>query len=326
MFERYSEKARRVIFFARYEACRFGSSNIETEHLLLGLLREDKALTNLFLRPHASVESIRRQIEECTTVREKVSTSVDLPLSNESNRVLAHAAEEAERLTGQHIGTEHLFLGLLREEKCFAARILQERGVQLSTAREKFGRASHDSKAQERAQETALLLQFITNLSDGAEQLQPLIGRESELERLVRILCRFNRKNPVLVGESGVGKKAIIDGLAQRISDGGVPTLAEKSILALDLSPLAAIEKDQVWADQFQNALTSAAEEGAIFIVDELHNPSSTVSGKSAIHTVDILKRSIISGKIQCISTVTPAEYAKSIVQHRWLEQYFQPI
>ncbi|HTM16740.1 MAG TPA: Clp protease N-terminal domain-containing protein, partial [Terracidiphilus sp.] len=108
MFERYTEKARRVIFFARYEASQFGSPYIETEHLLLGLLREDKALTNRFLRSHASVESIRKQIEAHTTIREKVSTSVDLPLSNECKRVLAYAAEEAERLGHKHIGTEHL--------------------------------------------------------------------------------------------------------------------------------------------------------------------------------------------------------------------------
>ena len=127
MFERYTEKARRVIFFARYEASQFGSPYIETEHLLLGLLREDKALTNRFLRSHASVESIRKQIEGQTTIREKVSTSVDLPLSNECKRVLAYAAEEAERLSHNHIGTEHLLLGFcakrsaLRRRSCTSA-------------------------------------------------------------------------------------------------------------------------------------------------------------------------------------------------------------
>ena len=133
MFERYTEKARRVIFFARYEASQFGSPYIETEHLLLGLLREDKALANRFLRSHAAVDSIRKQIEGHATIREKVSTSVDLPLSHECKRVLAYGAEEAERLNHKHIGTEHLLLGLLREEKCFAAEILHERGLRLST-------------------------------------------------------------------------------------------------------------------------------------------------------------------------------------------------
>ncbi len=144
MFERYTEKARRVIFFARYEASQFGSPYIETEHLLLGLLREDKALTNRFLRSHASVESIRKQIEAHTTIREKVSTSVDLPLSNECKRVLAYAAEEAERLAHKHIGTEHLLLGLLREEKCFASEILQERGLRLAQIREELARTTQE--------------------------------------------------------------------------------------------------------------------------------------------------------------------------------------
>src|SRR5262249_11097914 len=152
MFERYTEKARRVIFFARYEASQFGSPYIETEHLLLGLLREDKALTNRFLRSHASsVESIRKQIEGHTTIREKVSTSVDLPLSNECKRVLAYAAEEAERLSHKHIGTEHLLLGLLREEKCFAAEILHERGLRLSAIREELARSTQEKAPAQRS-------------------------------------------------------------------------------------------------------------------------------------------------------------------------------
>jgi len=143
MFERYTERARRVIFFARYEASQFGSPYIETEHLLLGLLREDKALTNRFLGPHASVENISQQIESHTMAFEKTSTSVDLPLSNEGKRVLAYAAEEAERLGNPHIGTEHLLLGLLHEDKCFAAVILQERGLRLDTAREQLAKQPH---------------------------------------------------------------------------------------------------------------------------------------------------------------------------------------
>jgi acetyltransferase-like isoleucine patch superfamily enzyme len=135
MFERYTEKARRVIFFARYEASQFGLPCIETEHMLLGLLREDKALTNRFLESHASVESIRTQIDAHTAIREKISTSVDLPLSNECKRILAYAAEESETLGHKHIGTEHLLLGVLREEGCFAAEILRERGIQLERVR-----------------------------------------------------------------------------------------------------------------------------------------------------------------------------------------------
>jgi len=136
MFERYTEKARRVIFFARYEASQFGSPCIETEHLLLGLLREDKRLVNRFLRSHASIESIRKQIEGRTPVREKVPTSVDMPLSQECKRVLTFAAEEAEHLSYKHIGTELLLSGLLREDKSFAAEMLHERGLRPSAPRE----------------------------------------------------------------------------------------------------------------------------------------------------------------------------------------------
>src|SRR5881392_2907432 len=168
MFERYTERARRVIFFARYEASQFGSTTIETEHLLLGLIREDKNLTNRFLRNHSSIESIRKEIEGRTTIREKVSTSIDLPLSNECKRILAYAAEEAERLNHKHIGTEHLLLGLLREEKCFAAGILHERGLRLSQVREEIARASSEKSSSSRSKESSLLAEFSRDLTQAA--------------------------------------------------------------------------------------------------------------------------------------------------------------
>jgi hypothetical protein len=141
MFERYTERARRTIFFGRYEASQLGSLYIETEHLLLGLLREDKVLANRFLRSHEAVESIRKQIEGHAAPAEKVSTSVDLPLSHYCKRVLAYGAEEAERLNHKHIGTEHLLVGLLREEKCFAAQLLSEQGLTLHSVREQMQRS-----------------------------------------------------------------------------------------------------------------------------------------------------------------------------------------
>jgi hypothetical protein len=139
MFERYTEKARRTIFFGRYEASQLGSPYIESEHLLLGLLREDKSLVNTFLKSHAAVESIRKQVAEQTVIREKVSTSVDLPLSNECKRILTYAMEEADNLSHKVIGTGHLFLGVLRENDCFAAKLLRQRGVALGTARLQIG-------------------------------------------------------------------------------------------------------------------------------------------------------------------------------------------
>ena len=332
MFERYTEKARRVIFFARYEASQFGSPYIETEHLLLGLLREDKALTNRFLRsPHASIESIRKQIEGRTTVREKVSTSVDLPLSQECKRVLTSAAEEAERLQHKHIGTEHLLLGLLREEKSFAAEILHERGLRLSTIRDELGRVQSDKMSSSRPKETSLLAEFSRDLTQAAmeNQLDPLIGRENELERVVQILCRRTKNNPVLIGEPGVGKTAIVEGLAQRIADGNVPSfLADKRILGLDLSLIVAGTK---YRGQFEERLKTIMKElmeaqNAVIFIDELHTLVGAGSAEGSLDAANILKPALSRGEIQCIGATTPSEFRKSIERDRSLERRFQAI
>ena len=331
MFERYTEKARRVIFFARYEASQFGSPYIETEHLLLGLLREDKALTNRFLRSHASVESIRKQIEGHTTIREKVSTSVDLPLSNECKRVLAYAAEEAERLSHKHIGTEHLLLGLLREEKCFAAEILHERGLRLSAIREELARSTQEKAQPQRSRESSLLSEFSRDLTQAAmdNQLDPLVGREPEVERVIQILCRRTKNNPVLIGEPGVGKTAIVEGLAQRIADGDVPSfLAEKRILALDLSLIVAGTK---YRGQFEERLKTIMKElmenqNAIIFIDELHTLVGAGSAEGSLDAANILKPALSRGEIQCIGATTPGEYRKSIEKDRSLERRFQSV
>ncbi len=329
MFERYTEKARRVIFFARYEASQFGSPYIETEHLLLGLLREDKALANRFLRSHASIESVRKQIEGRTTVREKVSTSVDLPLSQECKRVLTYAAEEAERLSHKHIGTEHLLLGLLREEKSFAAEILHERGLRLSTLREELGRSP--DKPSNRSKETSLLTEFSRDLTQAAleGQLDPLVGRENEVERVVQILCRRTKNNPVLIGEPGVGKTAIVEGLAQRIADGNVPSfLADKRVMALDLSLIVAGTK---YRGQFEERLKTIMKElmdsqNAIIFIDELHTLVGAGSAEGSLDAANILKPALSRGEIQCIGATTPAEYRKSIEKDRSLERRFQAV
>ncbi len=331
MFERYTEKARRVIFFARYEASQFGSPYIETEHLLLGLLREDKALTNRFLRSHASIESIRKQIEGRTTLRDKVSTSVDLPLSQECKRVLAYSAEEAERLQHKHIGTEHLLLGLLREDKSFAAEILHDRGLRLSTIREELSRAQSEKASSSRSKETSLLSEFSRDLTQAAteSQLDPLIGREAELERVVQILCRRTKNNPVLIGEPGVGKTAIAEGLAQRIADGDVPSfLADKRILALDLSLIVAGTK---YRGQFEERLKTIMKElmeaqNAIIFIDELHTLVGAGSAEGSLDAANILKPALSRGEIQCIGATTPGEYRKSVEKDRSLERRFQAV
>ena len=333
MFERYTEKARRVIFFARYEASQFGSPYIETEHLLLGLLREDKALTNRFLRQHSSVESIRKQIEGHTTIREKVSTSVDLPLSNECKRVLAYAAEEAERLGHKHIGTEHLLLGLLREEKCFAAEILHERGLRLANVRDELARTTQEKAQpqQQRSRESSLLAEFSRDLTQAAmdNQLDPLVGRDQEVDRAIQILCRRTKNNPVLIGEPGVGKTAIVEGLAQRIADGDVPSfLADKRILALDLSLIVAGTK---YRGQFEERLKTIMKElmenqNSIIFIDELHTLVGAGSAEGSLDAANILKPALSRGEIQCIGATTPGEYRKSIEKDRSLERRFQAV
>jgi len=323
MFERYTEKARRVIFFARYEASQFGSPYIETEHLLLGIVREDKALSNRLLR--SEVASIRKQVESQTTAREKTSTSVDLPLSNECKRVLAYAEEEAERLSHKHIGTEHLLLGLLREEKCFAAQILKERGVQLSQVREELVRQPHEAALGQKR--PSVLDELSPYISDLVDQTQPLIGREKELDRLMELLCRFSGKNPVLVGELGVGKKTIVGGLARRIADGNIPqSLVEKAILVLDLPPLRVLEKDGSWHERLDRALVAAAEDGKIFFVNRMHDRPGGISPVALFHVTELLQRPIMAGKVQCIGTSTPATFAKLQADRHWLAEYFEPI
>src|SRR5829696_6024492 len=331
MFERYTEKARRVIFFARYEASQFGSPYIETEHLLLGLLREDKALANRFLRSHAAIESIRKQIESHTTIREKVSTSVDLPLSHECKRVLAYGAEEAERLSHKHIGTEHLLLGLLREDKSFAAEILHERGLRLSQIREEIARQSSEKMSASRPKESSLLAEFSRDLTQAAMDgsLDPLIGRDYELDRVIQILCRRTKNNPVLIGEPGVGKTAIVEGLAQRIADGDVPSfLADKRILALDLSLIVAGTK---YRGQFEERLKTIMKElmenqNAIIFIDELHTLVGAGSAEGSLDAANILKPALSRGEIQCIGATTPSEFRKSIEKDRSLERRFQAV
>jgi len=331
MFERYTEKARRVIFFARYEASQYGSPYIESEHLLLGLLREDKALANRFLRSHGSLESIRKQIEGRTTIRERVSTSVELPFSQEVKQILLHAQEHAERMAHKHIGTEHLLLGLLTEEKCFASEILQERGLRLSTVREELARTQTEKMASARSKETSLLAEFSRDLTQAAldNQLDPLVGRENELERVIQILCRRTKNNPVLIGEPGVGKTAIVEGLAQRIAESDVPPpLADKRILQLDLSLIVAGTK---YRGQFEERLKTIMKElmeaqNAVIFIDELHTLVGAGSAEGSLDAANILKPALSRGEIQCIGATTPGEYRKSIERDRSLERRFQSV
>jgi ATP-dependent Clp protease ATP-binding subunit ClpC len=330
MFERYTEKARRVIFFARYEASQFGSPYIETEHLLLGSLREDKALTNRFLRSHAAVESIRKQIEANTAIREKTSTSVDLPLSNESKRVLAYAAEEAERLGHKHIGTEHLLLGLLREENCLASNILKERGIELAKAREELA-AVPTSPVAERVQENAPPKGLTRDLTQAAldGELDPLVGREQELEGVIEVIGRRNKKNLVLVGERGVGKTAIVEGLAHRIADGNVPSfMAGARIVAFEVEqiPGAANDVTKLAVQVIQMARAFADASNAILFIDDLHALLSTAFEARQQKGIEIFKSLMLGGTRQFIGAATPIEYKELVQAAPWMADCFRAV
>src|ERR1700754_3903179 len=332
MFERYTEKARRVIFFARYEASQFGAPAIEPEHLLLGLMREDKTLTARFLaRAQTSLEAIRKEIEGRAPLREKISTSVELPLAPETKRVLAFAHEESDRLQHRHIGTEHLLLGLLREERSMAAEILYDRGLRLNAGREEGSRQAGAGPRAAQKKETPHLAEFSRDLTDDAanDKLDPLVGREGEIERVVQILCRRTKNNPVLIGEPGVGKTAIVEGLAQRIVRGEVPSFLEnKRILSLDLSLIVAGTK---YRGQFEERLKQIMRELVenpqyVVFIDELHTLVGAGSAEGSLDAANILKPALSRGEIQCIGATTPAEFRKSIEKDRSLERRFQAV
>lgn len=330
MFERYTEKARRVIFFARYEASQFGAPAIEPEHLLLGLMREDKTLTGRFFpRAQITIEAIRREIESRTLLRERIPTSVELPLAPETKRVLHYSHEESDRLQHRHIGTEHLLLGLLREERSMAAQILFERGLRLAAVRDEIARQSGADSRQRK--DIPHLLEFSRDLTEDAhnDRLDPLIGRDAEIERVIQILCRRTKNNPVLIGEPGVGKTAIVEGLAQRIVSGDVPSFLEnKRILSLDISLIVAGTK---YRGQFEERLKQIMRElidnpQYIVFIDELHTLVGAGSAEGSLDAANILKPALSRGEIQCIGATTPAEFRKSIEKDRSLERRFQAV
>ena len=332
MFEKYTEKARRVIFFARYEASQLGSNRIETEHVLLGLLREDKALTSrFFTHAESALENVRKQVEGRTAIRDKVSTSVELPLSDEAKRVLTYANEEADRLLCSYIGTEHILLGLLREEKSVAAEILYENDIKLSRVREELAGPAQERSAPSKSKDSLILTEFSRDLTEAAINglLDPLVGREAETERVIQILCRRTKNNPVLIGEPGVGKTAIVEGLAQKIVNGEVPSmLSDRRILDLDISLIVAGTK---YRGQFEERLKAIMKElvenpNFIIFVDELHTLVGAGSAEGSLDAANILKPALSRGEIQCIGATTPYEYRRSIEKDRALERRFQSI
>jgi len=229
MFERYSEKARRIVFFGRYEASQFGSVTVQPEHILLGILRLDSSLAQR-LSADRRDQAIRARIEQSQPTREKISTSVDLPLSRESKRALAYGAEEAERLGSPTIEVVHLLIGVAREESTLASQILREAGITAEQLREEAAGA-----AVQRAAPPVISGPF-RDLTQAAEkgELGPLIGRETELARITQILSRRTKNSVALIGEPGVGKTAILEGLAQRFADGTLPQFSGTRVLVTE--------------------------------------------------------------------------------------------
>ncbi|HUF04951.1 MAG TPA: ATP-dependent Clp protease ATP-binding subunit [Aridibacter sp.] len=335
MFERYTEKARRVIFFARYEALQYGSEVISPEHVLLGLMREDKTISARFFpfRHSLTVDTIRREVEERIVPKERIPQSAELHLAPETKRILSYTKEESERLGSRKIGVEHILLGILREESSIAAEILYQYGVRLHGVREKISKHSGapGKRIEGDKSDTPNLEEFTRDLTEEAARgrLDPLIGREVETERLIEILCRRTKNNPVLIGESGVGKTAIIEGLAQRIADKNVPSFLEnKRILSLDLSLVVAGTK---YRGQFEERLKKIMSElkhsrRNVVFIDEIHTLVGAGSAEGSLDAANILKPALSRNELQCIGATTPREFRMSIEKDRSLERRFQAV
>ncbi len=332
MFEKYNEKARRALFFARYEASKLGSRVIESEHILLGVLREgEEIIKEIFSRFNVKPEQIRREVEGDRLFVDRISSSAELPLSEESKKILAYAAHEAESMLHQYVGTEHLLIGILRVESSTAARILTAKGLNVYGVREETISILKEREADKQKKELPFLAEYARDLTAMAHsaQFDPLIGREKEVSRIIQILSRRTKNNPILLGEPGVGKTAIVEGLAQRIVDGNVPLfIANKRILSLDLSLIVAGTK---YRGQFEERLKGIIKElkentDIIIFIDEIHSLIGAGSAEGSLDAANILKPALSRGEISCVGATTIREYRRYIEKDRSLLRRFQAI
>ncbi|MDQ7007039.1 MAG: ATP-dependent Clp protease ATP-binding subunit [Acidobacteriota bacterium] len=341
MIEQFTEKAKRVLFLARYEATQRGAPVIGTEHILVGLLREDDGLTReLFHRSNISVDLLRAELESQEGAVLQGGRGVDIPFSEEAKRVLECAQEEARGLMSPTVDVEHVLLGLIRVDDAPAGRILGERGMRLYTVREDIinlakrlasTSAEKNGAAEGKKKETPFLDEFSRDMTRIAAEggFDPLIGREVELDRVIQVLSRRRKNNPVLLGEPGVGKTAIVEGLAGRVADGSVPpSLTGRRILALDLSLVVAGTK---YRGQFEERLKGIIQElvnarDVILFIDEIHSLIGAGSAEGSLDAANILKPALSRGEVQCIGSTTPRDYHKHIERDRALVRRFQPI
>jgi ATP-dependent Clp protease ATP-binding subunit ClpC len=332
MFERFNEHVRRSLFFARYEASRSSTRSIGSQHVLLGMLREaDPAFYELLRDNGIEPRELREELLGERVTVERVSTSPDLPLAEETKKALAFAVHEAESMGHPSVGSDHLTLGLLRVEGSATAEYLNSRGLELFQLREEVVRRGRETEAEATSQETPNVAEYSRDLTMIASEggFDPLIGREQEVERMVQILSRRTKNNPLLLGESGVGKTAIVEGLATRIVEGSVPMLlADRRILALDLSLLVAGTK---YRGQFEERLKGLLKElqdhpEIIIFIDEIHSLIGTGSAEGSLDAANIIKPALSRGEITCVGATTVREYRKYVEKDRALSRRFQAV
>ncbi len=341
MFERFTEKARRVVVYAQEEAKKLNQNYIGTEHLLLGLIREEdgiaaKALESL----DVSLDDVRAHVEELIGEGTYVPTG-HIPFTPRAKKVLELSLREALQLGHNYIGTEHILLGLIREGEGVAAQVLLDLGADLEKVRSAvlqllsgyYGKQTEPAEERRgsRGAEGALLDEFGRNLTEAATsgKLDPVVGRGQEIERVMQILSRRTKNNPVLIGEPGVGKTAVVEGLAQQIAEGQVPeTIIDKQLYTLDLAALVAGSKYRgEFEERLKKVMKEIRERGdVILFVDEMHTLVGAGAAEGAIDAASIVKPALARGELQTIGATTLDEYRKYVEKDPALERRFQPI
>ncbi len=339
MFNRFTERARKVIVYAKEEARRFNHDYIGTEHLLLGLIREGEGVASAVLQKLGlDLETIRIEVEKLVQPGPQTQVMGDIPFTPRSKKALELSAEEARALGHNYIGTEHLLLGLVKEGEGMAYRVLLNLGLDLGKLRNEvmellgssvpgYGQQPETAKQGK----TPAIDAYGRNLNKLAKdgKLDPVIGRKNEIERVIQILSRRTKNNPVLLGEAGIGKTAIVEGLAQQIVSGDVPEiLREKTIVVLDLAMMIAGTK---YRGQFEERIKAVMDElrrsgKIVLFIDEIHTLVGAGAAEGAIDAANILKPALARGEIQCIGATTLDEYRKNIEKDAALERRFQTI
>ncbi|MBI1310827.1 AAA domain-containing protein [bacterium] len=346
MYERFTDRARKVMQLANQEAQRFNHEYIGTEHVLLGLVKEGSGVAaNVLKNLDVDLRRIRNEVEKIVQSGPDMVTMGKLPQTPRAKKVIEYAMEEARNLNHNYVGTEHLLLGLLREQEGVAAQVLMNLGLKLEDVREEvlnlLGHGVEGGEAGERAatgssgksskSKTPALDSFGRDLTELAKQgkLDPVIGREREIERVTQILCRRQKNNPVLLGEAGVGKTAIVEGFAQMVVDGNVPELLrDRRIVVLDLAMMVAGTK---YRGQFEERIKAVMNEvrrakNTILFIDELHTLVGAGGAEGAIDASNVLKPALSRGELQCIGATTLDEYRKYIEKDGALERRFQTV